>query len=225
MAEPTQKELEQMVNPTTDNRKAVFFEKAVLNREKSVVGGERFYDTAVYVKIKAPGITDWIANRAMKEDFKEYATEYEHFLKNKQGDRPPGVDIIPGLGIENLQRCIDMGLNTIPKLAAAKNLPLELEKAQQAAVAINVVWQEQTHGKEENNEENSNQRESTQTDIKRVFEADRRNDPDGDGQSVVSTSDSGRNGYAPKRLQESGRIHGSQGVDTFNYNFTLKTRQ
>ena len=210
----TQKQLEQMINPTGARAKAVFFEKPVLDREASVLAGMRKYVKAVYVKLIAPGVTDFIPYRAQQADFKKYPNEYEFFLSNMQGDRDPGVDIIPNLDIAHLQELTDMGLTTIPKLAAAE-VPPHLESARLAAVAINAVLQEQNHGKEESKQE-IKQESSPQ-----VFTQSGRNDPDRIGRPELSAGNGSEDGQVAERVHSGGRINSGKGIDYSDFNFHI----
>ncbi len=132
----TQAQLEELVVGKKENPRAVFFEKAKLNVEKSKEAGRRCYDKLTYVKKTAPGLTDYASALATPKDIMDYPEEYEYFMQNKQGTREPGIEMIPGLDILHLTELRDYGLLTIRKLAEANSVPVHLKAAQDAAIRI-----------------------------------------------------------------------------------------
>ena len=163
--EHSQATLEKMVNDDEMPANVVFFEKAAIDQNKSVLEKRRCYKKHTYMKKTVPGLSDWVAHVATREDIRDYPDQYQTFLANKQGKREAGIEIIPGLDIIALQELTDYGLTTINKLAVAVNVPAHLQYAQDAAVRIrDLLQEERSHGKatEENAvrvivEEGSNQ--------------------------------------------------------------------
>ncbi|GAF87138.1 unnamed protein product, partial [marine sediment metagenome] len=199
-AEYTQAQLERMVNGTPHIPNVIFYEKAVLDRDASERESRRVYTKVVFIKITQPGLTDWAAYKAQPEDFRKFAEEYDYFLNNKQGTREPGIEIIPELDIAHLQELIDMGIATIPKLAAALQVPPHLEYAQQAAVTINNVLEETKHAQEKA-QSKAQDREKTRL----VPPADRQKHPTDVGQSGLSPGDSSGENEDAKRFHAGGQ--------------------
>jgi hypothetical protein len=146
MADLSQAQLEELVNGKPIAPRAMFYDQAELDHEESVQEGRRIYHKALYIKITAPGVTDWVAYRAQREDIAKYPDEYARYKATQQGVRPASVDIIPGLDILHLQELLDMGLATIPQLAAAQWVPDHLEYAREAARAIINVLRRTANG-------------------------------------------------------------------------------
>lgn len=145
----SQEKLEEMVVGKSSNPNAIFFEQAVLNVQKSDANGRRIYDKKTYIKLSQPGIADSVSYDATPEDIRNYPDEYEYFLQNKQGERQPGIEIIPNLDIAHLQELRDCGILTIPKLAEMEIVPPHLEYAHQAAIVFNAAIKETSHAKQE----------------------------------------------------------------------------
>lgn len=150
MAELSQEKLEEMVVGKAPPLNVTFYEKAMLDVEKSKVAGKRVYFTTIYVRKKAPGVTDSISYRATEQDKRKYPEEYQHFLSTRQGaQKGVPIDIIPGLGLAHMQELKDMGLNTVEQLSDAKALPHHLDYAYQSARVLVQALQEQANGNEE----------------------------------------------------------------------------
>jgi len=149
MAELSQEQLEELVVGKPEKPRAVFYEQAVLNHSKSKVERRRIYDRCVFIKMVAPGTTDWQPYIAQQKDFRDYPEEYAYFLGNKQGERIPSVEIIPGLDIVHKQELLDTGFINIKQLAEAINIPEHLEYARRAAAVLVRSLEEIKHAKEE----------------------------------------------------------------------------
>ncbi len=142
----SQEKLEEMVVGVAPNPNAIFYEQAVLNVARSKEANRRMYDTQVYIKLSQPGVADHMSYQATQQDIRNYPEEYEYFLQNKQGDRAPGVEMIPNLDIAHLQELRDYGFLTIPKFAAMEIVPPHLEYAHRAAKLLNAALQESSNG-------------------------------------------------------------------------------
>jgi len=197
----TQAQLEEMVEGKPTPPRATFFEKAVLNKEKSVVGVRRVYDKVIYIKQIASGVDDFAAYKAQDADIRKYPEEYQYFLSNRQGVREIGVDIIPNLDIAHLQELRDFGMNTITKLAAAHTVPPHLEYARQAAIVLHHTLKEMKDGKEQR-QTNEGQESPVKTEA--LPQADRqRNTSDVERQPVPESQ--GNNGRKTEERVHSGR--------------------
>jgi hypothetical protein len=214
----TQAQLEMLVNGAPQLPNVIFYEKAALDRDASDKAHKRIYAKVVYIKITQPGLTDWAAYKAQKEDFAKFPEEYEYFLNNKQGAREPGVEIIPGLDIAHLQELIDMGLATIPKLAAVLQVPPHLEYAKQAAMTISNVLQEAKHAQEKTQSEapaggrnDHGSRPGQESQHPEVLSpADRQDHPVDVGQSGLPPGDGVGKGENTGGVHESRRNYGGQ---------------
>lgn len=144
-----------MVVGTPPEPNVSFFEKATLDQVESKKVGRRIYRRKVYIKKRVAGATDWVAYRAKAKDIKQYPEEYALFERTQQGSRIASVDIIPSLDIVHLQELFDLGLSTIPALAAAETVPQHLRYAHRAAIAINNVLMEDYHAEEKGIEESN----------------------------------------------------------------------
>lgn len=186
----TQEKLEEMVVGKSANPRAIFFEHAKLNVPKSKAANHRVYDKLIYIKLTQPGVADSVSYEATKVDFKAYPEEYEYFLQNKQGERAPGVDIIPNLDIAHLQELRDMGLLTIPKLAEMEDVPPHLAYAHRAAKVFNQALQETSNGYKENEQKEVRQIQNTggSEEVLFVPAADRREHRDDVGRREVPES-------------------------------------
>jgi len=158
MADYTQAQLEEMVVGKVEKPRATFYEKAVLDVGASKIAGRRIYNPTIFIQLIQPGITDNISYSAKRADIEEYYDEYEYFMSTRQGSNTSvPIDIIPGLNISHRQELIDIGLQTIDRLANAQTVPHHLEYAKISAMTLNSVLQEQTNASIEENviEENT----------------------------------------------------------------------
>jgi hypothetical protein len=153
--ELSQEQLEELVEGKPAKPRAVFYEEAVINQQKSKEAGRRIYDKALFVRESHAGVRDSIAHRANEEDIRTYPDEYRYFMSTRQGTKQVGIEVIPNLDVAHLQELRDYGLLTIPKLAEAESVPLHLEYARQAAVVFNKALQETNHAHEEESKRES----------------------------------------------------------------------
>lgn len=206
MPEHTQKELEKMVVGETPNPRAIFFEQAVLNVPKSKKAGRRIYDKKVCIMLSQIGVTDSVSYEAQKADIEGYPDEYRYFLKNKQGVRKPAIDIIPNLDIAHMQELRDMGLLTIPQLAAVEIVPPHLEYAHNAAKVFNQALEDISHDKEEGYEEGYEEGSEARVEETRHVSATDRPDHSPDvGRSPLPESNRHRENGEGSRGNETGR--------------------
>jgi hypothetical protein len=126
----------------------VFFEKAVIDRARSEAEGRRIYETKIYIKKSYPGVTDWVAHEASRQEIEKHRAEYDYFIQNRQGVQEAGINIIPGLNIIHMQELTDYGLSTISRLAEADTVPPHLQYAQDLARKIQLALGGEQHGEE-----------------------------------------------------------------------------
>ncbi len=117
----TQEQLEELVVGKAPDPHVTFYEQAVLDVEASKAAGRRIWKTEVFIKRTFPGVSDWTPQRAREDDIRKHPAEYQYFLDNRQGIKEPGVEILPGLSVVNLQELRDLGLYTIRALAKAQH--------------------------------------------------------------------------------------------------------
>jgi len=233
MAELTQEQLEVMVEGRSPNPNVVFYESARLDQAASRESGRRMYKTQVFVKKTQPGVTDWASHVAQPKDLNDFPDEYAYFMGNKQGDRLPGIEIIPGLGIIHMQELIDLGLLNIKALAEAIVVPPNLQYAQDKAKRIYAAMKDDNHEQEEISKEirseaidtghiASGNRESIESAIierrEETVQAGRDNGslPVSEGRDRPDTGNQSDSGRDTQRPHQSGQIHGGQvskGVD------------
>jgi len=156
--EHTQQQLEELVVGKPARPNAVFYEHAVLNVPASKEANRRIYDTKLYVILQHPGVKDSVSYEATQKDIDTYPAEYQQFINSRQGEKEPGVEIIPNLDIAHLQELRDMQLRTIPQLAATEIVPQHLEYAREAAIIFNAALEQTNASKKESHHE-ENQRE------------------------------------------------------------------
>jgi hypothetical protein len=145
--EYTQDELERMVlgEPTDPN--VTFFEKATLDVAASHEAKRRVYIKRIMFKRMAPGCTDWTVAYATKEHIQAHPREYQYFLENRQSEKKPGIELIPGLDILHYQELVDYGIHTLEALVESQ-VPEHLEPAQRKADALMKAIQEMEDGEE-----------------------------------------------------------------------------
>lgn len=207
MPELTQKQLEEMVVGKPEEPMCVFFEKAILDHARSHETGRRCYVKAVYIKLRAIGVEDWVAYKAQEADIEKYDEEYQYFLQNKQGDRAPGIEMIPNLDIIAIQELIDFGILTVPQFAEAINVPHHLIPAQKMAVIINNALKEARDGKHEK-ESNVEKVES-----RGILPAPDRQDHSAHVEESPVPESLGGRPEDPQRIHEGGRVYGGQGLN------------
>ena len=144
----SQEELERLVVGEPPEPRVSFFEKAIINPEKSRLAGHRVYDKHVMIKRTQPGVTDWVPTKATLADIRRYQREFDIFTNQRQGTSKPGIEIIPGVDIAHLQELRDMGLGTVEALAAAIQVPRHLEHIRVSAVALSIALKELQHEQE-----------------------------------------------------------------------------
>jgi hypothetical protein len=215
--ELSQAQLERLVVGEEPDPHVQFFDRPVLNMRESKAQGRRVYRKATFVKKTHPGVTDWTAYEATKEDINEFPDQYQEYLRNRQGVREVGVDIIPNLDITHLQELLDYRLNTIPKLAEAVHLPPHLAYAQKAAIMINKTLQEARNGEEESHEESEHQEGTAEV----VSAPDRQEHPVDVGRPSVPTGQPDQVSRRAERVHEGRRKHDHQGLNPIdNWNIT-----
>jgi hypothetical protein len=215
MAKLTQEELEVLVVGTSTEPDAVFYEQASLNHKRSQELGSRVYDKIVFIKLTQSGVTDWTAYKAQKADLEAYPEEYQYFLSNKQGDRKPGIEIIPNLDIIHLQELRDFGIQTIQQLAEATAIPPHLAYAQKTAIVLTAVLEETRNGHQEENHEESIESET-------VPASDRRDNPVDVRQPHLHSSVGSEAGSTPERLPQGGRFNGDKNLNEWEIHATGK---
>jgi hypothetical protein len=202
----TQSQLEEMVVGKNPNPRAMFYEQAVLNVEKSKAANRRMYDKKIYIKLTQPGVRDSMSYEAQKNDIAEYRKEYDYFMQNRQGQKTPDISIIPNLDIAHLQELRDYGILTIPQLAAMEVVPPHLEYAFKAAKVFNKALQETSHAEEESIEETRTEAEQAGFQSRRAeasplppqdrpehrTDVRRQEVPGGDSGGIRATDDPGR---------------------------------
>ena len=146
MAELSQEALERMVVGAPVEPFVSFYDEAELDMVASQGEGRRIYRKAIYIKVRAPGVTDWVSYRAQPEDITKYPREYSLYKRTQQGKKPISVEIIPDLDVTHLHELIDLNLATLPELAAAEVVPPHLEYAREYAVAICNIMKEKANG-------------------------------------------------------------------------------
>jgi hypothetical protein len=214
MADLTQEQLEEMVVGKNPNPRAIFFEQAVLNVEESHRLGHRYYETKVYIKLSQPGVTDSVSYAATPDDIAQYRDEYAYYMQNRQGQRAPGIEIIPNLDLAHLQELRDYGIINIPQLAEVSEIPQHLTYARDAAKVFNMALQEISHAEEEGN--------NTQTETENVPASDRQQHGHEIGRPIIPASDSSHGrGSTSEGNGQGGRAHGGQGINDWNISFTL----
>jgi len=206
MPELTQAQLEELVVGKTAPPRAVFFEQATLDPARSKAEGRRVYNKNVYIKLTAPGTTDWQSYIAQKSDIREYADEYAFFMQNRQGERLPGIEIIPGLDIIHKQELIDYGISNIYQLANAELVPAHLEYAKRAALTLCKAMEDLKHANQEESIEESGEIARAREELPQASRPNnignqRRFEPSG-----VQSSNGGRD---PARDDEARQQHGS----------------
>jgi hypothetical protein len=196
-------ELEEMVVGKKINPNAYFFEQAVINLEESKRQGRRVYDTKIYIKLSQAGMSDSMSYEAQAADFRQYKTEYQYFLANRQGTQAPDISIIPNLQIAHLQELRDYGILTIPKLAELESVPPHLEYAHRAARIFNLALLEAKNGTQESKTEPvaASRREDCNP-VRDVYEADRQEHGNDVGQRGLPASDIGESGSDSKGNEE-----------------------
>ena len=208
MAEMSHEKLVELVVGRSPPPRVVFFDKTVLDVPASKREGRRVYQTVTMIKRTHPGVTDWVAERAQPSDFRKHPEEYDYYLKNKDGAKSPGLEIIPGLTPIHMQELYDFGLTNIALLANAEQVPKHLEYAQNRAALLQAALEGGIpDGEEEDREENRIQ-EAVET----LPEADRREHRDDVGGRVVPSGEQ-RPVRTPERVHEGGRIDGGEGPE------------
>jgi hypothetical protein len=150
MKDLSDNQLVEMVTGKPEKARAVFFEKAVLDTITSKRKGHRIYEQSIYVLLKQAGVSDSISYKATLKDQTTYKEEYEYFLSTRQGARKTvSIEIIPGLDIAHMQELLDYGISTVEQLATVDQVPDHLIYAQQSAITLNTVLQEQRNGQHE----------------------------------------------------------------------------
>lgn len=202
-----------MVQGEFDDPRCVFFDKATLDVEASKEAGKRVYISTVMIKLTQAGVTDWVAYRAQAEDFLKYPEEYQYFLNNRQGERSPRIDIIPGMEMAHQQELIDYGLGTIDKLCAAELVPPHLEYAQASARRLQIALrQEIDHGHEKGQTE-SGQKAREESIAEDGPAPDRRDHPDRVQGRAVPDRAGREKGHPAKGSPPGGRLNGGGGLD------------
>jgi hypothetical protein len=192
MAQLSEADLIRMVDGTPADPYVMFFDEAELDRAASEAAGRRIYQKATYIKVMAPGVTDFTSYRAQPEDIAKYRIEYERYKQTSQGIRPPGVDIIPNLDITHLMELRDMGLDTIPALAATEMVPPHLEYARDFAIAINKVLKEKSNGTIQHGAQSPGRDDrGISPDVRDVHPAGGQDHPDVVGRRESASGDSG----------------------------------
>lgn len=214
MADLTQEQLEEMVVGKNPNPRAIFFEQAVLDVAESHRLGHRHYETKVYIKLSHPGVTDSISYAATPDDIAQYRDEYAYYMQNRQGQRAPGIEIIPNLDLAHLQELRDYGILTIPQLAEVSEIPQHLTYAKEAAKVFNMALQEISHAEEKGS--------NTQSETENVSASDRQQHSHDIGRPSIPASDSSdRGGSNSEGNGQGGRSHGGKGINDWNISFTL----
>jgi len=208
--ELSQKQLEELDQGRPPDPQVVFFEKAKLNHEKSEAAGRRIYDKVVYLKATHPGVTDWVPYMATKADIANYPEEYAYFMRNKQGDRVPGIEIIPGLDLIHMQELLDMGIVNINQLAGALTVPQHLEYAHRGAKIIQSALQESLNG---NRIEENHSKETHSEETRDVPPVVRQQDIRDERQPPVQASHGDRAGKTPEGVRPGGFPYGGQGLN------------
>lgn len=196
--EYSQRQLEKMVTGSEENPNVQFYEQSTMNPDESKLAGKRVYHTRLMIKKTQPGLADFAAYAAQPRDIEEWPDEYQFFLNNKGDVGSPGIDIIPGLGMDVIQELRDYGLLTITKLCAAKTLPAHLQPAQASARRLNEVLQ---------NEQSTNETKQTEE----VPSADRRIDPTDVGRHDVPRSPGAEVSAIGAGPGQGGRFDGGEG--------------
>lgn len=202
--EYTQQELEEMVTGRPADPHVTFFEKAILNVEKSREAQRRIYDTHTFIQKRYPGVTDYVPEIATKQDLKRYAVEYANFKATEPGASSPAVEIIPNLTMAEKQELRDIGIRNIKQLAEANTVPLHLSHAQKMARVIYAAMEQNDA------EERSSTGEAVQENGPAPLGQDNRHDV---GQPRPSAG--GGNGsqrQTPQRVQADRPVHNYQGL-------------
>lgn len=215
MADLSHEQLVELVVGKAEKPRAVFYEKAALDVAASKKAGHRVYKPVVYIRLIQNGVKDNISYAAQDSDKREYAAEYQEFLRTKQGvSDEVSIEIIPNLSITHKQELIDIGFPSINKLAEAEAVPPHLEYARKSAIMLNAILQEQKNAQKENHEE-------SRAETKDGYEAHRQKYHDDVGRREVPGGDR-RAGNDPGRVRESGRTHRSQGINGYDWSFEIK---
>ena len=227
MPELSQKQLEEMVEGKPQTPRAVFYDKARMNVEKSKVAGHRIYDTMTYLKETQAGVTDWVAVKARKAHTEHYAEEYQYYLKNKRGVRSPSIDIVPNITPAEIQELIDYGLSTIKLLSEAEQVPPHLAHIHRNAKILQSVFKEQSNG-HEGNEENHIEEvlpRQEESPASLLHEANRRFDSRDVQRPEIPASATIPARETPERIQTGGRDNDHKGIVDPNWSMNGFTVQ
>jgi len=210
MPDLTQQQLEELVEGKPQQPRAVFYDKARMNVEKSKEAGHRVYDTTTYLKETQAGVTDWIPIKARPAHLKTYPEEYEHYLNHRRGDQSPPLDIIPNITPAEKQELIDYGLSTIRALAEAIQVPPHLEIMHRNAKVLHAVLMEQKNGSIEENTVEEDTVEESPTGL--LSEANRFHNPPDVGQPSIPESATAPEREVAEGVQEGGRKQRNKGL-------------
>ena len=188
-----------MVNGAEENPHVQFYEQSTMNPDESKLAGKRVYHTRLMIKKTQPGLADFAAYVAQPKDIEEWPDEHQYYLNTKGDVGSPGIDIIPGLGMDVIQELRDYGLLTITKLCAAKTLPVHLQPAQASARRLNEVLQHE----QSTNETNQNEE---------MPASDRRIDPADVGRQELPGSPGAQVGAIGPGPGQGGRLNSGQGI-------------
>lgn len=217
MSELTQHELEILVEGKPQVARSVFYDKAIMNVQKSRAAGRRVYDTVCFLKETQAGVTDWVAVKARENHIKLYPEEYQHYLASRRGAISPSIEIIPNITPAEMQELIDYGLSTIRVLSEAEQVPPHLTHIHQNAKVLQAVFKEQSHGIEEESIEEEVHEESPEG---LLSQANRRINARDVERHEVPESSGLRERSPAERVQTSGRIQHHSSVMDGNWSMT-----
>ena len=153
----TDAQLTRMVEGVPEEPNVVFYEQSKMNPDESKAAGKRVYHTRTMIKKTQPGVTDWAAYVAQREDIAKYPKEYQLFLATRADVGSPSIDIIPGITPDEQQELIDYGMLTVTKLCEANTVPAHLEHVRASARRISSILKQEQHANEQSHEQEANE--------------------------------------------------------------------
>lgn len=156
----TQKQLEEMVVGKPIDPTVQFFEQALMDPVQSKAAGHRVYNNTIMIKRQVPGVSDYVAQRATKEDIAKWPAEYMAFKHATEARKYPGLEVLYGITNIEKQELIDRGYGTLERLAAATDLPPHLAHLKLPAIRIyEAITAEEVHHDVEEEDQQEGSRE------------------------------------------------------------------
>jgi len=215
----TDAQLTRMVEGVPEEPNVVFYEQSKMNPDESKAAGKRVYHTRTMIKKTQPGVTDWAAYVAQREDIAKYPKEYQLFLATRADVGSPSIDIIPGITPDEQQELIDYGMLTVTKLCEANTVPAHLEHVRASARRISSILKQEQHANEQSHEQEANE-ESHSEETSDVPSPNRPIDTAPVRRSSVQAGDGSEGGEVAERPHPRGREYGGGGLSP-NWNIQI----